>query len=88
MSTNDLLRMDYIEWMQDAVIQAEDEWKFHAEEKYEIDPLSETFMDAMYKAWFFDMARWFLKDMTAYEFAEMKQHWKDTGIPSSFLKEN
>ena len=66
------LRIDFIEWMQDAIIQAEEDWIHYAEETYEIT-VTQEMMDELFPAYFWDMARFYLADMTAYEFSEFKQ---------------
>jgi len=66
------LRMDFIEWMQDAVMQAEEDWVEMAEERYEIT-ITQEMMDELFPAYFWDMARYYLADMSAYQFSEFKQ---------------
>ena len=69
---------DFIDWIQDCVNQAAEEYHEACLDEFEIELTMEDH-DELYRAYFWSMAKWFLKDMSAYEFAELKSKGFDHG---------
>lgn len=73
-----MIKEDFIDWIQDCVNQSCEEYHDIAMDMFEVE-LTEADHGELYEAYFWSMAKWFLKDMTAYEFAELKQKGFDHG---------
>ena len=67
-----MIKEDFIDWIQDCVNESAEQYHDICMEQFEIELTPEDH-DELYKAYFWSMARWFLKDMSAYQFSELKQ---------------
>lgn len=69
---DEMIVQDYIDYIQDCVNETTEQWWEYACETYEVDITPED-LDYLYQRYFYSIAFWFLKDVSAYQFSEMKQ---------------